>query len=173
MMLKRLAVALLLGCTGCVAAAQSSDWIKVAPVGGGFSVLMPAKPEEEVRPGDNLTTHLFRVTTGNSLYLVAYGDYAPSIRLNVDDELAANRDKFLKGLNATLKTTKQLTVDGRKGIEFTGESDQASFKSRVFIFGTRFHQIAMAVFKGSDDTENADRFFTSFEFTKAEPRPKS
>jgi hypothetical protein len=97
----------------------------------------------------------------------------PAFDLNVDDELAANRDRFLQGLNATLKTTKQLTVDGRKGIEFTGESDQASFKSRVFIFGTRFHQMAIAVFKGNDDTESANRFFASFEFTKAEARPKS
>ena len=172
-MVKGLAVVALLFCCTSVAVAQGSDWVNIAPVGGGFSVLMPAKPEEEVQPGDDLTTHLFRATTDNSLYLVAYGDYSPSTRLNVDDELAANRDRFLNGLNATLKTTKQLTIDGRKGIEFTGESEQASFRSRVFIFGTRFHQIAMAVFKGSDDTENAKRFFASFEFIKAEARPKS
>ena len=171
--LKHLAVvALFFCCARGIAGSQDSEWIKVAPVGGGFSVLMPAKPEEEVQPGDDLTTHLFSVTTDKALYLVAYGDYAPSIRLNVDDELAANRDKFLKGLDATLKTTKQLTVDGRRGIEFTGESAQASFKSRVFIFGTRFHQIAVAVFKGDDDTRNSNRFFASFEFSKAEARTK-
>jgi len=172
-MLKRAAALALLFCFAPgLDGSQGSDWIKVAPVGGGFSVMMPAKPEEEVQPGDDFTTHLFSVTTDNALYIVAYGDYAPSVRVNVDEELAANRDRFLKGLNATLTTMKQLTLDGRKGIEFTGENDQASFKSRVFIFGIGFHQIAVAVFKGKNDTENSNRFFASFELTKAEARPK-
>jgi hypothetical protein len=151
---------------------QAGEWIKTAPIGGGFSVMMPAKPEEQVQPGDDFTTHLFNVMTDDALYIVAYGDYAPSVRFNVDDELAANRDRFLKGLNANLTGTKQITLDGRKGIEFTGESDQATFKSRVFIFGTRFHQIAVAVFKGKDDAENSKRFFASFKLTQAEAQPK-
>lgn len=134
--------------------------------------MMPAKPEEEVKPGDDFTAHLFRVTTDNTLYTVAYGDYAPSVQFNLDDELVANRDNFLNGLHATLKTTKPITMDGRKGIEFTGENAQASFKSRVFIFGTRFYQIAVAVLRGTDDTEDSNRFFASFEFTRAEARPK-
>jgi hypothetical protein len=154
------------------ASGSQSNWIKVAPFGAGFSVALPAKPEEEVQPGDDLTTHLLSVTTDDALYLVAYGDYAPSVHFNVDDELIANRDRFLKGLDATLKTTRPLIIDGRKGIEFTGESAQASFKSRVFIFGTRFYQIAVAVFRGREDTENSNRFFASFEFAKAEARPK-
>ena len=116
--------------------------------------------------GDDLTTHLFDMTTDNGLYVVAYGDYAPSIRLNVADELNATRDKFLQGLEAKLISSKTITLENRQGIEFTGESDQALLKSRVFIFGNRVHQIAVAVFKGNDDTENANRFFASFAFSK-------
>jgi hypothetical protein len=168
-MLRQTAALVLLFCFGH---AQGDEWIKVAPVGGGFSVMMPAKPEEEKRPGDDLTVNLFSATTDNALYTVAYGDYAPSVRFNVDDELAANRDNFLKGVGASLKTTKPLTTDGRKGVEFTGENAQASFKSRVFIFGTRFYQIAVAVLRGKDDAENSNKFFASFEFTRAEVRPK-
>lgn len=152
--------------------AQSTEWVKLAPAGGGFSVMMPAKPQEEVQPRDDFTAHLFRVTTNEALYLVAYGDYAPSVRLNIDDELTANRDNFLRGAYAGLTSSKKITVDGRQGIEFTGESDEALFKSRVFIFGIRFHQIAVAVFKGKANSGNVDRFFSSFEFTKAEARPK-
>lgn len=172
-MLKRAAALAIFFClTQGIVGFQGSEWIKTAPVGGGFSVMMPAKAEEELKPGDDFTAHLFRVTTDNMLYTVAYGDYAPSLQFNVDDELVANRDNFLKGLQATLKTTKPITMDGRKGIEFTGESAQASFKSRVFIFGTRFYQIAVAVLRGKDDTENSHRFFASFEFTRAEVRTK-
>lgn len=46
---------------------QDSGWIKVAPVGAGFSVMMPAKPAEEVHPGEDLTTHLFVLSTDNAL----------------------------------------------------------------------------------------------------------
>lgn len=172
-MLQRAAALVLLFCFGQgIAGSQGNEWVKVAPAGGCFSVMMPAKPEEEVQPSDDFTADLFSVTTDNALYMVAYGDYAPSTQFNVDDELAANRDRFLKGVAANLTSTKPLTKDGRKGIEFTGENAQASFKSRVFIFGIRFHQIAVAVFKGKDDAENSKRFFASFEFAKAEARPK-
>jgi len=172
-MLKQAAALILLFCFGHgIDVAQGDNWIKVAPVGGGFSVMMPAKPEEETRPGDDLTAHLFSATTDNALYTVAYGDYAPSVHFDADDELAANRDNFLKRVDASLKTTKPLTMDGRKGLEFTGENAQASFKSRVFIFGTRFYQIAVAVLRGKDEAENSNRFFTSFEFLRAEVRPK-
>jgi hypothetical protein len=172
-MLRQAAALILLFCFGQgIDGAQGDEWIKVAPVGGGFSVMMPAKPEEETRPGDDLTVHLFSATTDKTLYTVAYGDYAPSVRFNVDDELAANRDNFLKRVDASLKTTKLLTMDGRKGLEFTGENAQASFKSQVFIFGTRFYQIAVAVLRGKGEAENSDRFFASFEFTRAEVRPK-
>lgn len=151
---------------------QSGEWLKVAPVGAGFSVMMPAKPEEEIRPGDDLTIHLFGLSTENALYIVAYGDYAPSVRVKIDDELAANRDKFLQGLEARLIESKQIKFEGREGLEFTGESDQASFRSRLFIFGTRVHQVAVAVLRGKDDTANANRFFESFHFSGAEPREK-
>ena len=134
--------------------------------------MMPAKPDEETRPGDDFTAHLFSATTDNAIYTVAYGDYAPSVRFNVDDELAASRDNFLQRVDASLKTTKPLTMDGRNGLEFTAENAQASFKSRVFIFGTRFYQIAVAILRGKDDAENSNRFFASFEFTGAEVRPK-
>jgi hypothetical protein len=145
---------------------QGGEWIKVAPAGGGFSIMMPAKPEEEVTQHEDFTMHLFTVTIANAIYLAGYGDYAPSIRLDPAGELAANRDTFVKGLNATLLDSRSITLDGRPGLEFTAESDQASFKSRVYLFGNRVHQVAVAVPKGKDDTANVNRFFASFAFTK-------
>jgi hypothetical protein len=149
-----------------------SEWVKLAPVGGGFSVMMPGKADEDVKPADEFTSHLFTVTTDKAIYLVSYGDYAPSIRLDVDGELIANRDNFLKGLNATLIESKKITMDGHAGLEFKGESSQASFKSRVYLFGNRVHQLAVAVFKGKDDTDNVNRFFAFFSFTDDQAHPK-
>src|SRR2546429_6436455 len=97
-MCKRLSIFLLLQImvAPLVFAFQATDWVKVAPAGGGFSVMMPGKPEEEVKPGKDFTSHLFTVTTDKGIYLAAYADYAPNIKLNVSGELAANRDNFLK-----------------------------------------------------------------------------
>ena len=173
-MLKQISTSLilLLVLASSLNGAQGREWVKVAPLGGGFSVLMPAKPEESVQPGDTITIHAFSVTTDNSLYFVAFGDYSPATHFKLDEELVANRDNFLKGVNAKLTTSRTIITDGRSGLDFTGESDQASFKSREYISGTRFHQIVVAMFKGKDDTENSNKFFASFEFTGSETRPK-
>jgi len=147
--------------------AYQSDWVKVSPAGGGFTILMPAKPEEKIEPSDDFTFHLFTVSGEKAIYLASYGDYAPSIKLDSDGELLANRDNFLKGVKAKLIESRKIVLDGHAGLEFTGESDQASFKSRVYLFGNRVHQIAVAVFKGQDDTENMNRFFASFTFSSS------
>jgi len=173
-MLKRinLAAILVLVCALTVSAFQNADWIKVAPVGAGFSVLMPGKPEEEVKSAPDFTLHLFSIMAEKTIYVAAYGDYAPSTKLAPDGELMANRDNFLKGLNATLVASKQITLDGRPGLEFTGESEQASFKSRVYLFGNRVYQVAVAVLGGKTDSANADRFFASFAFANSESHSK-
>ena len=146
--------------------AQGDEGLKSLPWAEA-SVMMPQL--KGIRPCDDLTAHLF--SASRTAPSTVYGDYAPRVRFNVD-ELAANRDNFLKKSGPSLKSTKPLTMDGRKGLEFTGENAQATFKSRVFIFGTRFYQIAVAILRGKDDAENSNRFFASFEFTRAEVRPK-
>ncbi len=152
--------------------AFQSEWVKVAPVGGGFSIMMPGKAEEKVDPSDQFTFHLFSVSTDKTIYLAGWGDYAASIKLDPEGELIANRDNFLKGVKAKLIDSKKITFEGRAGLEFTGESDQASFKSRIYLFGNRVHQIAVAVLKGQEDTDNVNRFFASLSFASAQEHPK-
>jgi hypothetical protein len=155
-----------------LSAFQTSEWVRLSPLGSGFSIMMPGKPEEEVKPGDDFTYHLFTVSTSKAIYLAGYGDYAPRIRLDVAGELAANRDKFVKGVSATLTGSKDITLDSHPGLEFTAENDQASFKSRVYLFGNRVHQVAVASLKSRDDVENVNRFFASFAFTSSDAHPK-
>ena len=52
-----MATVFVLVCALAVSAAQSAEWIKVSPVGAGFSVLMPAKPEAEVKSTEDFTSH--------------------------------------------------------------------------------------------------------------------
>lgn len=166
---------LLLALASSLQAFQSSDWIKFAPPGGGFSVMVPAQPKElESAPVKDFTAHAFGMVVGDVVYLICYGDYAPSIRLNTDSELAANRDNFLKGLNGTAGSTTKIALDGHAGIEFTGESAEYTFESRVYISGNRVYQVAVGAKKGGpDNAASSARFLRSFAFigTQDHSRP--
>ncbi len=162
-----LTVIVVLALHSSLAASQSDEWIKLEPLGGGFSVMLPAKAEEQVRAGDDLTLHLFILDTRYVIYSVSYGDYAPSVQIDVDNELVANRDSFARSLSATVIDSKKITRSGRKGLEFTAQNDTTFITSQLYIFGNRLHQITVAVPNGRRDNPNIERFFASFVFTGA------
>ena len=143
----------------------AKEWIRFAPPNGGFVIMMPDKPKEDMDVKDGFTTHLFTVSAGQAVYLVGFGDYGPSVKLDPQKELEANRDNFNKGLNATLQTSTQYNIDGRMGLEFTSETTNATLKSRVFIVGNRVIQLATLVSKNSNEKLNVDKFLDSFAFT--------
>jgi hypothetical protein len=145
--------------------AQQREWVKVAPLGAGFSISMPSRPTEAVETTEQYSTHSFATSAGATFFVAVYVDYAPGMKIDEAAELAANRDNFLKGINARLVSSRETKLDGRSGLEFTGEDDRRLFKSRVYIFGNRVHQIATATLKDDQDTESVDRFFASFAFT--------
>ena len=145
--------------------AYQSGWVKVEPLGGGFSVMMPAKPDEKVEPPEKFTFHLFTVKGERAIYAASFGDYAPSIKLNSEGELIADRDNFLKGVNAKLIESRKITLDGHAGLEFTAENETASFRGRFYLLGNRAYQLAVVIFRGQDDSDNVNRFFDSFTFS--------
>jgi hypothetical protein len=89
-------------------------------------------------------------------------DYDPSFNFNRQAELEANRDNFVKGINAILLTTHPTTIDGYSALEFTAETSDRIFKSRVFLVGRRPYQIVIGSPKGMDDSAIVNRFFNSF-----------
>ena len=82
-------------------------------------------------------------------------------------ELEANRDNFVKGINATLVSSRRTNIDGYSALEFTAETADRIFKSRVYLVGRRPYQIVIGSPKGLDDSANVNRFFNSF---KVNPR---
>ena len=153
--------------------AMQADWIKFAPPGGGVSVMMPAEPKElDLTPLPDFSAHGYGVTIDGVVYVCLFGDYAASVHLNPNAELAANRDNFLKALSATLTTSKKIELDGRAGLEFTGENADATLQSQVYISGNRVYQIAVAVPKGTDASADSSRFLKSFAFADNKERAK-
>ncbi len=148
-----------------VSAMDSSGWIKFSSDEGRFSVLVPDTPTEKSETTDSThgpyTTHLF-IVRGPTIFLIGWVDYDPSFNFNRQAELEANRDNFVKGLSATLVSTRATVINGYSAIEFTAETADKSFKSRVFMVGRRPYQIVIGSPKGTDDAANVNRFFNSF-----------
>ena len=149
------------------AAAQTTEqtgWVEFAPAGGGFSMLFPTAPVEAVKEKPTFTLHSFTTTSGRATYVASYTDYQ-EVKGNPATFLIANRDRFLKGLQATLISSREITLDGHTGLEFTSENPAANIKSQLFLVGKRLFQTATVVFKDVDQTRYVDRFFGSFKFT--------
>jgi len=149
---------------------DSSGWVKFNSPQGRFSVLMPEIPQDKTETVDSehgpYTTHLFIVKDTTSVYLIGWVDYDPSFNFNRQAELEANRDNFVKGISATLTTNHPTVIDGYSAIEFTAETGDRVFKSRVLMVGRRPYQIVIGSPKGFDDSANVERFFNSFKVNR-------
>ena len=145
---------------------DNGGWANFTSEEGHFSVLMPEIPTDKTETVDSAhgpyTTHLFIVRDTTSVYLIGWVDYDPSFNFNRQAELEANRDNFVKGINARLLTTRPTIIDGYSAIEFTAETEDRTFKSRVYMVGRRPYQIVIGSPKGQDDSVNVNRFFNSF-----------
>lgn len=128
--------------------------------------MMPEIPEDKTETTQSshgpYTTHLFIVRDTTSVYLIGWVDYDPSFNFNRQAELEANRDNFVKGINAKLVSTHFTVIDGYSALEFTAETTDRVFKSRVYLVGRRPYQIVIGSPKGQDDSANLNRFFKSF-----------
>lgn len=141
-------------------------WVKFTSEFGRFSVLLPERPTEqtETTPSEHgpYTTHLFVAKSAKSVFVIGYVDYDPSFNFKPQNELDANRDNFVKGIKATLINSRNLTLNGYQSLEFTAETADATFRSRVFIVGRRPYQVIVRTDKSFNDQEDTIRFFESF-----------
>lgn len=148
------------------AQSEPPGWFTLAPEGAGFSIMFPGKAVETIEKKTSFTLHSFNVTAGRATYMASYSDYLPG-KLDPATALITNRDKFNKSLGAKLLSSREITIDGHAGIEFTGETPAANVRSQLFLIGDRMFQTVAFVFKDVDETRNVDRFFESFKFTNA------
>jgi len=148
------------------AAMDIGGWVKFTSDTGRFSVLMPEAPTEQKETTQSehgpYTTHLFIVKDPQNVYLIGWVDYDPSFNCNRQSELDANRDNFVKGVKATLLSSRTLTLDGYQALEFSAEAGDRVFRSRVYMVGRRPYQIVIGVPKDNEDPVVVNRFFNSF-----------
>lgn len=154
---------LLAAVTSAAAQKDPHGWVDFAPEGGKFSILFPTQPVETINKKTAYTLHSFTITANRATYVASYTDYE-EIKLKPAEFLLANRDRFNKGLQATLVSSREISLDGHAGLEFVSENPAANIKSQLFLIGKRLFQTATVVFKDTDQTEWTEKFFASFKF---------
>ena len=149
---------------------DNGGWVRFNSPEGRFTVLMPETPtdKQSVEQSEHgpYTTHLFIVRDPQSVYLIGWVDYDPKFNFNRSLELEANRDNFVKGISAKLVDTRNTEIDGYPALEFTCETTDRIFKSRVYMVGRRPYQIVIGSPKGVDDSITLNRFFNSFKVSR-------
>ena len=153
---------LILLATAATAFGQS-DWSLLAPTGSGMSALLPGTPKGEIETKPGYTGHTYTLTAGRIVYVVNWTVYTD--RLNIEGELDADRDNFVKALTGKLLSDTRITQNGIAGREFTGENANGFFVSRVFASGSRVWMIATLELTGSDDTRSVMKALTSLTVT--------
>ena len=149
---------------------DAGDWVRFDSALGRFSVLMPEIPKDtvETTPSDHgpYTTYLFIARDERNVYLIGWVDYDAKFNFNRQSEMEANRDNFVKGVKATLTGSRALTIDGFQVIEFTADTADRTFKSRVYMVGRRPYQIVIGYPKEDALIAPVARFFNSFKVSR-------
>ena len=149
-------------------AAPAAAWTSFTPAEGGFSVVLPGKPERSegvIGPdqGGPGKTYFYTVQGEDSMFLVGWGEYAPSFKFDNQAELDANRDNFVEGIEADLVTQKPLTLAGAPGLEFDFAKAGVLFgRGRVYIIAGKPYQLVFMHRGSALDTARATRFLDSF-----------
>ena len=151
-------------------ALEPREWVRYESDAGHFSVLMPALPEDKVEttPSDHgpYTTYLSIARDERNVYLIGWVDYDPKFNFNRQSEMEANRDNFVKGVKATLTGSRSLTIDGYQVLEFTADTIDRTFKSRVYMVGRRPYQIVIGYPKEDATIAPINKFFNSFKVSR-------
>ena len=150
---------------------QPSDaWIRFESRVGQFTVLVPQMPSQKLEIQQSnagpYTIHLFNAQLKDTVFVVGWVDYDKKFKVVAQNELNANRDNFIKQIKGTLVSSKETTFDGYQSLEFTAETSNTIYRSRVLIVGRRPYQVTTGTTKGIDDSANITRFFESFKITQ-------
>jgi hypothetical protein len=147
-------------------AQQPLEWIRFDSRVGQFTVLLPQMPEEKIEIVQSnagpYTSHLFTAKAKSTMFVVGWVDYDQKFKFGSQSELNANRDNFIKGVKGKLLSSNNATFDGYQSLDFTAETSDTIYKSRVFIVGRRPYQLIVGTTKGVDDSAITARFFESF-----------
>lgn len=177
MLKKTFAAVFALVLTCVVASAQeAAKWEKFNSPEGRFNILMPKKPEVEVKDVDSaigkLTLYAYSAATDKGYFLVSYGDYPvePKDAEQTDKVLNGVQTGVLNGLGAEKLDEKKITLGTNPGREFSAkkmnEGAELIFTWRIYLVGRRLYQMAAVTQAKDSGSPEIAKFLASFELNK-------
>ncbi|WP_017661184.1 hypothetical protein [Baaleninema simplex] len=156
-----------------VLAQDSSHWQVFASQEGRFQVMMPEPPRTSTEsvsfPGEPIALHAFAAKDSQSEYLVTYSDYPNEFIARMGEPtqfLQAVKQGFLSGIEASEEFSSALQLEGYPAleVEYTTPEGAAGF-ARFYLVNSRLYQVIATSRENAsgDFSENADRFFASFD----------
>lgn len=150
-----------------LAPAATAGWVQHNAPEFGFSGVFPKAPEYEASTSDGVKMNTFVGAAPGALCIIIAADY-PYV-INPDEETIASRDSFVKGVGATLKTSKRVTFargsQQLPAIAFEADSASMKFKSLIVIDGSRAYQVGAGIPIPDGDTAELDTCVGGFVLT--------
>lgn len=145
------------------------DWREVSSTSGGYTVLMPARPEmaqrEVVVGGVALRMSMTSVRMEGMAFGAAYADIPRENARNAE-LLAAARDALVRNIDGRIASSREITMDGAAGQEFQADGKVGGhpmrLAARVLIGGSRFYQVVYVGREGRLPEADANLFLGSF-----------
>jgi hypothetical protein len=164
-----LTVSIMLLVFSTAAVSQSPDWVRYAPEGKGFSILLPQTPklEDSLQPSGR-AIHRSISSDGEikgSAFLATYWDFASNTVFSLDKL----RDSVAPDDPRQIISESNISIDGHAGREIQKWSTVGGrdyrWQVRVYIIGQRVYMLQFVVPKETDDSlieSKAAKFFDSF-----------
>jgi hypothetical protein len=157
-------------------AAESANWINIAPEGSGFRLFMPGKPSVRVDPvkgSPGVENHMFMLDTPPAGYVFSYVQFPQEITdpASVKGMLDAGREGAIATSGAKLKSEREIRLNEHYGREWLLELPGGLMATNhAFWVKRRLYQLVVVVAPNTSDTpetirlrqDSANRYFDSF-----------
>ena len=157
----------------------SSSWQRLAPVGAGFSVMMPGLPDEAFK---NMTQGPNPVGLREYRFKADDAEYVLGVLLNLPVEITQQPD-FAEGYfqllplgmiksaehagkNYRLTAQRSISIKDYPGRQYKFDSPEYTCTMRAYLIGQTVYIMSVESRKASVPLENVERFFSSFALTE-------
>ncbi len=160
--MKRVLTICLVATLAAVGCAKPIQWQTFTSKDGRYSIQMPGTPTSQSQQVKGLTMHVDKVELGDSAYAVSYIDAAAGVKPDLDGAVKGS----VNGAKGELIQSKEITIEGKPGREFSFKAADKVGSSRIFADGNRLYQILVVGSTTAIGSDNVQKFFTSFKLEK-------
>lgn len=165
-----LAASVLLGAAPAVAAEALAPVAQTA--GHGFTIRMPGTPQAQFQdvqiPGGTVGTGAWSsMLNSGAIYSVSFADYPEAVAKArpAKEFLDEGEAGLANQLRGTVRSKRDVTLDGNPGREFTVSSDNGEVKARNYMVGRRLYTL-LVLYNPAIGAPDADGFLGSLKLVK-------